>query len=250
MSRASRGFRLAGMLIRFLLILAVFSVIGFLLWRVFFSSKPPKDLTHLTPNAALSAAYEQEGDDLYVFRQKLEPLMITSAEHNAGYFSVEDCRFIPSANQIQILFRYNNSTLRALEEDYSLAEPPVRSEDHYDVTLLLTTDLTPDVTEDNDENDPDSVAFTRLHPVSVTAGEKHMYNYRRMVFDLGDDLSLSELLDQGLLLAVYADVYYNEDIDYEKEPYGILFLYDYTVDQTPDPLTKADKKALREFGKK
>ena len=60
MSRASRGFRLAGMLIRFLLILAVFSVIGFLLWRVFFSSKPPKDLTHLTPNAALSAAYEQE----------------------------------------------------------------------------------------------------------------------------------------------------------------------------------------------
>ncbi len=249
MSRASRSLRLFGMLIKFLLLAAVFSVIGFLIWRVFYSTKVPESVESLTPGDALYAAYEEEGDDLYIFRQKLD--MMARADTNAGYFSVEDCRYIPEANQIHILFRYNNSTIRALQKDYGLTEAPDRSEDLFDVTLLLATDLTPQVETDNFGNDPESVAFTRLYPVSVTSDQKFMYNYRRMVFDLGEaDLSLSELIENDLLLTVYADVYYTEDVDYSADPYGTLCLYDYTMEKKPVPLSSADKKALREFGGK
>lgn len=249
MSRASRAFRLAGMLIKFLLIAAVFTVIGFLIWRVFYSTKVPESVESLTPSDALYAAYEEDGDDLYIFRQKLD--MMARADSNAGYFSIEDCRYVPDANQIHILFRYNNSTLRALQKDYGLAESPDRSDDLFDVTLLLATDLTPEKETDNFGNDPESVAFTRLHPVSVTSDQKNMYNYRRMVFDLGEaELSLSELTESGLLLTVYADVYYKGDVNYDAEPYGTLCIYDFTMEKKPVPLSSADKKALREFGKK
>ena len=41
-----------------------------------------------------------------------------------------------------------------------------------------------------------------------------MYNYRLLVFDFGE-YSLRELLDEGTLIAVFADFYYVNEIDYE-----------------------------------
>ncbi len=245
MSRASRAFRLTGKTIKFLFSLLIFSVIALLLWRVF-SSDNPKSMENLTVNDKLYSAYEQKGDDLYLFRQ--EQNIITRAEHNSGYFAVTECVFIPDANQIQIVFRYNNSTIRHLAEDYALPETPSREAELFDVTLTLATDLTPDVTEDNAGNDPESVQFTRVHPVSVSSDTKNLYNFRRLVFDLDEvGLSLEQLIDSGLLLAVYADVYYNQDIRYEENAYGTLCLYDYVSPILDAELTRADRKALENY---
>ena len=241
MSRVSRAFRWSGRIVKFLFFCVIFGVIAVLLWRIF-SSDDPESMERLTPNDALAAAYEKEGDELYLFRQ--EQRSITSGEKNYGYFSVTDAVFIPSANQVQIVVRYNNSTLRSLAEDKGLSEVP----DRFDVTLSVATDLTPENDEDNFGNDEDSVAFTRVHATSVTSDQKNLYNYRRFVFDLGTaGVSLSDLLEEELLLAVYADIYYKGDVNYEEPAYGTLCLYDYVTEIEPVRLSKADRNALRDY---
>ena len=242
MSRVGRALRWSGRIIKILVFCIVFSIIGILLWRVF-SSSDPDSIATLTPNPDLAAAYEQSGRDLYLFRQ--EQRSITSGENNYGYFSVTDAVFIPEANQIQVVVRYNNSTLRALTEDKGLSAVPERSEELFDVTLSVATDLTPDVEADNLGNKEESVAFTRVHASSVSKETKNLYNYRRLVFDLDTaGLSLSELLDTKLLLAVYVDIYYLGDVNYGEPAYGTLCLYDYITAIESDRLTKDDARAL------
>ena len=245
MSRVSRGLRITGRVIKLIFFCVIFAVIGLLLWRVF-SSGDPDSMKTITPNDRLSAAYvaaEERGEELYLFRQGQN--QITSGENNYGYFSVTECVFIPEANQLQLVFRYNTATLRHLQEDYGLAEVPGREEELFDVSISVATDLTPDNAEDNLGNDPASVQFTRIHPTRVVTDQKNLYNYRRMVFDLGEaGLDLSALLDSDLLLAVYADIYYNRDIRYEENAYGTLCLYDYISEKKPAELTRDDRKAL------
>ncbi len=242
MSRVSRTFRWTGRIVKFLFFCIIFGVISLLVWRMASSGDP--DSMHLPAvNDKLAAAYEQAGGELYLFRQ--EQNSITRAESNAGYFSVTDALFIPEANQVQIVVRYNNSTIRALCEDYGLAETPDRSAELYDVTLLIATDLTPDNDADNSGNDPASVAFTRIRPTSVEKDQKNLYNYRRLVFDLDSaGLSLAELLESGEWLAAYADFYYVEDIDYEATPYGTLCLYDFQSERDRAKLDKEDRQAI------
>ena len=76
----------------------------------------------------------------------------------------------------------------------------------------------------------------------------NIYNYFRYVFDLSEGgMSLSELLESGELLAVYLDVYYNEDVNYDEYAYGTLFLYDYKTDIIEQRLSVRDKRAIREY---
>ena len=245
MSRVSRGFRITGRIIKFLFFLIVFSVIAIILWRIF-SSGDPKSVDTITPNDKLCEAYEEHGDGLYMFRQ--EQRSITSAKDNYGYFSVTNCVFIPEANQIQIVVRYNNSTIRSLAEDKALPEVPLRDEELFDVSLSIATDKTPDNTDDNLGNDENGVRFTRVHPSSVSSDTKNLYNYRRFVFDIDSaDISLSELLEDGLMLAVYADIYYVGDVDYEKPAYGTLCLYDHLSENIEVEMRSRDRDALEEF---
>ncbi|MBE6546139.1 MAG: hypothetical protein E7668_01700 [Ruminococcaceae bacterium] len=245
MSRVSRGFRITGWVIKCLFFATVFSVIAFLLWRVF-SSGDPKSMKTITPNEKLCAAYERAGGEPEMFRQ--EQNMITRGEKNAGYFAVTDCVFIPDANQVQVVVRYNNSTVRALAEDYSLEEIPSREAELFDISLTVATDLTPDTEEDNKGNDPESVAFTRVVPCSVSADTKNLYNYRRLVFDLDEaGLSLSDLLSEETLLAVYVDIYYQDDIRYEEPAYGTLCLYDYLTERESVELEARDRKAIEAY---
>jgi hypothetical protein len=203
----------------------------------------------LSVNEKVYNAYTQNGETLYMFKQ--EQNSITRAENNYGYFSITDCKFIPDANQAQVVFRYNNSTIRSLAEDYSLSTVPDRSEELYDVTLLLAIDLTPENKDDNSTNAPESVRFVRVHASSHTRDTKLMYNYYQLVFDIGESgEDINALLDSNLLLAVYADVYYVNDLDYEKDPYGTLCLYDYLSENKTIELERADKKALKEFSGK
>ena len=147
--------------------------------------------------------------------------------------------------------RYNNSTLRATAEDYGLDEAPSRDDDVYDVTLLLAIDLTPEDTEDNLGNDEAGVEFIRCHGRITLSDKKNMYNYRKMVFDLSDaDVDISSLMDEGLLLAIYADFYYAEDVDYDEVPYGTLCLYDYKSVNIVTKLEKRDIKALEDHAQK
>ena len=225
-------------------LLLVFGTIGFFLWRVF-SSGNPKSLERLTPNAALrdaTIAAEEAGESLTVRYQYQQDYITSVVDKNYGYFAVTDSKFIPEAKQVQVLFRYNNSTIRHLKEDYKLDAMPNRNDDLYDVTLYVLYDLTPDVESDNDGRTPEAVKAVRYHATSSTAGKKNLYNYRKLVFDG------VEQTDESLpLLAVYVDFYYVGDVDYEKEAYGALPLYLYTDIWDAYEPSGAEMKAIREY---
>ena len=243
MSRAARTFRIAGKLVKFAFVLLIIFVNLLLIWRLF-SVDTPSSMKALSPNEALVSAYERNGGEVELVCQ--EQRSITSAENNYGYFSVTRAAFIPSANQVQIVFRYNNSTLRHTQEDFSLESVPSRDEETYDVSLLLMVDKTPDDESDNFDNSPEAVESYRIHPAYFKTEQTTLYNYRLFVFDLGE-LDLAELFDNGTLLSVFADAYYVGAIDYKDTPYGTLCLYDYITDIKTEKLSGADKKAIESF---
>ena len=245
MSRASRGFRIAGNLIKFAAASIIVGIVALLLIRII-SSGTPSELKAMIPNDDLAAAYQTYGNDLYIFKQ--DHKSITTAERNYGYFAITDYYIIPEANQIQLVFRYNNSTIRALAEDYKLPSVPPTDSELYDVTLVVQTDLTPDNQKDNAGDVAGTVAYTRLQPTSVERKQTNLYNYFRYVFEFDtEELSLSDMLDSGELLAVYADVYYNEDINYDETAYGTLFLYDYKTRIIKQKLGMKDKNAIGDY---
>ena len=234
--------KIARLTVKSIGLLLVFGTIIFFIWRAFFSTAIPSNVRSLAPNPALKEAYETalaEGKELTVFYQESQYDTTTVRDKNYSYFSAKEARFIVEANQVQILFRYNNATIRHLVEDYGLAELPDRADELYDVTLYVAYDLTPDDITDNATNDPASVKFVRYHATSSTPATSLLYNYRRMTFD-GLDMTVSE----NPVLAVYVDVYYLGDVNYEEDPYGTICIYDYLAENTYGTLDKKEIASL------
>ena len=237
--------KIARLTVKAIGLLLVFGTIIFFIWRAFFSTAIPAEVRSLSPNPALRDAYEAalaEGRELTVFYQENQYDTTTVRDKNYSYFSAKEVRFIQEANQVQLLFRYNNATIRHLVEDYGLAETPARTADLYDVTLYVAYDLTPADITDNAGNDPASVKFVRYHATSSEPAQSLMYNYRRMTFD-GLDMTVTD----NPVLAVYVDVYYLGDLDYEAEPYGTICIYDYAAEKTYESLDKNVIEALSEM---
>ena len=245
---ASNTMRTASRILRITVTVFVFTVIAFLIWRAFFSANMPDSVTTLIPNEALSKAYEEKGDALLLQYQNLDNItrgQLTEKEElaqnrksNYGYFAVTRVDIIPEADQIQIVFRYNNSTINALKDDYGLATLPDRSETLYDVSIVISTDLTPDDDSDNLDGGEESVKKTRIFPTEsyTVSDEKNMYNYRKYVFE---NVSLDEFT-----LALFVDFYYVGDIDYDKTAYGTVCIWDYKTTTRTRALTSADKNAI------
>ncbi len=225
-------------------LILVFGTIIFFLWRVF-SSGNPKELERLTPNASLRNALlaaEEKGEPLTVQTQFQKDNITSVVDKNYGYFGITDAKFIPEAGQVQVLFRYNNSTIRHLKEDYQLSEMPDRGEELYDVTLYVVYDLTPDIATDNAGDIPEAVKGVRYHATTSIPEQKNLYNFRKLVFD-NVDLTPEE----HPILAVYVDFYYVGDIDYEKDSYGTLPLYFYDREWEAYELSKKEEEAIRDF---
>lgn len=222
MSKGGKIFKI-GIKTAFYLLIIIVNVI--MLWRVLFSGDPAK-IQRLTVNDGLREAYA----DGQLILETQEQRSLSSN----GLFAVRECVFIPEAKQIQIVVRYNNSTLRQLKEDYGLESVPDRAEDLFDVTIVKTIDKTPlDIT---DNTDPAMLIEERYFP----AGEpeeayKRLYSYRRYVF---------ENVTYEDAVGIFVDVYYKGDIDYEETPYGTICIYEGGYPMEEVKLSGTDKKEL------
>lgn len=206
-------------------------ICGIIIWRMC-SSGDPERVKYLMGNKALYDAYDKHGDKLILQYQNQDT--ITTAERNRGYFSITQYVFIPEAKQVQLVFRYNNSTLKNVARDKGLEKVPDKSEDIFDVTLVTTTDLTPDKSDDN--NNTALLSMQRYWPSAVKRDETSLYTYYRFVFD-----NIEITPD---MLYVFADIYYTGDLNYEEPAYGTLCLYD---DQSPwvtYKLSRTERKML------
>ena len=219
----SRAPRIIGRIFKLLLVLLILTVVSILGWRIFSSEK--YTLAYgIQPNAALNAAYATHGEEITLQYQNQNP-SITRDEHNYGYFSVIDSVFIPDAQQVQFVMRYNNSTLNHLKEDYSLTEALDRQVDYYDVTVVIVNTVTGEK--------------TRLFPTGEPIRENtQLYTYRRYTFD-GVDFSESDC-------DVFVDIYYKGDINYEEDAYGRLVIYNHTFKWLEYPISKEEKKRLED----
>lgn len=223
--------RVFGRVVKWSISLLLCVICGIILWRVF-SSGDPKEVKYLMGNEVLYEAYEKSGDELVLQYQMQDT--ITTADYNRGYFSITQYVFIPEAQQVQLVFRYNNSTIKHLARDYELEAIPDKSEDLFDVTLVTTTDKTPDNREDN--ADAAALTMERYYPTTFERTETSLYTYYRFVFD-----NIQITPD---MLYVFVDFYYLGDLNYEERPYGTLCLYDDASPWVSYKLSRAERKML------
>lgn len=234
MARA-RAPRVLRRILRTVFIAFLLGVNLLIFWR-FCSAGIPKKVKSIQPNAVLATAFVESDGNLTAFRQ--EQASITRGANSYGYFSVVQCTFFPEAGQVQLVFRYNKSTLSHLKEDKGLDTVPEKSGTHFDVTLLRTTDLTPETKEDN--LDPSTLSSTRY----VASGdpvreETTLYTYFRYTFD---GVWIEKDTD-----GIYVDVYWLGDKDYSSPAYGTLCIWDCDSQNLPVKLSTAEKKALETF---
>ena len=249
---SNNTWRVIGKILKYTVYIFVFSVCALVIWRLC-SSGDPKSMKTVTVTDSIYDAYKED-DALHIYKQNQNN--ITRAENNLGYFAVTQVAIIPEVNQIQIVFRYNNSTLRSIEKDLGLEKGTLlREDDLFDITLAVSTDKTPDRTDDNAYSaaeHPESVSEKRYFPTTAytESDTKNVYNYRRYVFE---NVSVEELT-----LAVYVDIYYKgqsadgEKItpNYAEKPNGALCIYDYKSKNRTVKLSSRDIEALESYIKK
>lgn len=212
--RKSYYWWIVGKVLYSLVALGIFAMIAFLLWRVLFSGNIPDTMEKLSPNAALLEAFEAKGDALVLRTQDHE--IYTRGEDNNGYFSTPRVVYIPEASQMQVLLRYNNSTLKATQREFGLESRPSQGEIVYDVTLLSIRDLTPEDESDNLDGS-ETLGEVRLAPTSYTVETTKLYTYILYTFD---GVTFPEDV-----IVTYVDIYYGGALDYTAEAYGSIRVY-------------------------
>lgn len=234
---ATKNVNRIGKVLRIFFYTAIYAVMIALIWRMC-SDGTPKKMETITVSEKLADLYKN--GELEVFYQKFDEY--TTEEENYGYFGIMQAIVIPEADEMQIVFRYNNSTLEKLPADFPelCPETPSRDGVYYDVTLVKVIDLTPDDKTDNDKEE--NLRFERYYPTeSATKSDKtSLHNYFRYVFE---GISTEDAL------YVYVDIYYNEAIDYQDKAYGRIRVYSSDANTRVYPLTSADKKALKNYAK-
>lgn len=236
--RKSYSLWIAGALLRALMGALILAIVILLLWRVYFSGILPKSMKTLVPNEALAEAYAEKGDALVLFDQVQGT--VNRNEKSYGYFGVPRFVFIPEAKQLQLVFRYNNSTLKAMSAELGLEERLPRGEELFDVSLVLRRDLTPDDPTDNTD-DSVTVSRERYHPTLTAVDTTALYTYFLYTFDgveMTDDV-----------LVGYCDFYYGLEPDYTGSALGDLRIYHRDDPKREVELTAREEKALTSFGK-
>lgn len=237
MARSKYKWRIAGFIFKAVCTLVIAAIVILLLWRMIDNNNDPREMDTVIGNTLLADAYAEKGDSLNTYYQ--EQSKFTRGENNYGYFAITQSLIIEDIDQIQFVFRYNNSTLKHTAEDYSLPSIPSRDEDVYDVTVTVMYDLTPENKDDNDGKTKDAVSFERFFASDMVSAKKTLYNYRKFVFD-------GIVIDDSVI-AVYADFYYVGDLDYDKTPYGSLLIYHEDEENIDYRLTRNDKAAIETY---
>ena len=224
--RSSYTLWILGLLLRGLIMLLILALCTFLVWRVFFSQRPPRAMRTISDNAALSAAYEANGKTLSILEQK--QVKYTEGEDNYAYIYADWCLFIREAKQVQLLLFYNDSTLRHLQEDYGLETAPAHGDAVFRVVLTQYVDVTPEGAE---ERVTEARAFT---PVSCETGTATLYTFCRYTFDDVD-------VDSDTVV-VYLDMYFADD----PSAYGTLRLYHEESESTVRDLQYRERKVIEQ----
>lgn len=104
--------KIAGKIIKYILLSAACAVVAFLLWRIFLINSDSV-LGDITPTENAKAAYASSGDE--AFKTHFLPDRISgNAEEADGYFSAYSFVYMPETKEVQVTLRINDSTSERL----------------------------------------------------------------------------------------------------------------------------------------
>ena len=199
----------------------------FLGWRMVFSKRPAKELRTISDNAVLSEAYETYGK-INVMEQPNE-VRYTEGEDNYADYHVGWCVFLEEADQVQLLFLYNNSTLRDVSEKLQLSSELPRGKEVFGVELLLLIDVSPE----GHVGDP-IIEERVVRATSCEMGVNRLYTFSRYTFD-GVDVN-------DAVKVVYLDIYYE---DGERVELGTMRLYHAESEAAYRSLTEKEENIIK-----
>ena len=224
--RSSYTLWILGHVLRGLFGLLIFTVCAFLIWRMTLSSRPPRELRTLAPNDVLCAAYEANGQQLTVLEQP-DQAEYTEAEDNYAYYRVDRCVFIKEADQVQLVFFYNNSTLERVSEELEISPVLPREQEVFEVSLLQCIDVTPA----DHTGDTPVIEELRIAPTACEVGSNSLYTFCRYTFDGVE-------LDEQTVV-VYLDIFYGE------QELGTMRLYHAESRSVERDLTNKEHKSIK-----
>ena len=190
-------------------------------------------------------------------------------EDSYGFFSVNKYVIIDGADQVQMIFKFNKSTLKSVAETYGLDEIDREARDTFQLSLVVKNaigEIVPPETDEsgfdvvsvdyNDErNEGKTYTLERIFPTNAEYLVEGRYNYIKLTFNNVD-------FDLAHTLAIFLDINYKDDIRYEqlnpdynpneqdpsvkmyKDSYGRICIYNYTSPNRVYKFTKNDKAAL------
>lgn len=238
--------RVLGKVIKYTAIAIIVFINGFLLWRIFFSTNEPSAIKSIAGNDALAAAYEAyladtdpEKKPFALYQAEKDNIATDEYWHDQftlgpdevkknefAQFFLTDVVFFPSANQTQIVLRYNKSTLEHLANDYELESAPAKSEEVFDVTLVVS--YKPDADS--------SVKQMRINATLCADGTTSLYSFWQYSFE---GLPAFESISDMQIV-----IYYKGDVDYTARAYATIDVYDIGLSVSEYHLDKKDLAAL------
>jgi len=242
-----RFWKILGKCIKYTAIGLIVLINAFLLWRVFFSTSEPAAIKTVAGNDVLSSAYEeylantdpekqffalyQAGKDNISTDEKWHKQFELAegevAENEFAQFFLTDVIFFPYANQSQIVLRYNKSTLVHLGEDYELSQTPSKSDDVFDVTLVVYYS-------------PDANSATKSMRLSATlcaSDTTALYSFWQYSF--AEMPAFESISDMNV------EIYYKGDTNYTAIPYAVIDIYDQSLGTRDYQLDKKDIAAIK-----
>lgn len=210
-----------GHVLRSLFVLLVMGICTFLLWRMLFSGRAPRELRHISSNEVLREAYAQNGT-LTVLEQPTQTGH-TEAADNYAHFRIDWCLFLEEADQVQLLFFYNNSTLEHVSEKLGIEPSLPRAEEVFGVELVLCTEVEGEVVE------------RVIAPTACEQGENSMYSFFKYTFD-GVDIAEDTAV-------IYFDIFYEAE---EREALGTMRLYHRESHSERRELTAKEERIIKE----
>ncbi len=200
--------KIVGKIIKYVFYTFVFAVCALVILRscIMFDYYPSQMKSILwTDTAKQIYLADPKGFDAYS-----QVLVFSYDDPDEGNFFASNQLIIPSAGQLQITVRYNDSTLERFAEKFDMETT--------DISFVYYL-------SDQDGNH---------YPLTLSASDRafNLYNYERLVF---------ESIDFSKTTNLYLDVYIDGMVDLESKPVACVSLYDSELNLKEYKLSGSEK---------
>ncbi len=249
----SAAFKYIKLTIKVLFVLLIVGVYALLIFRMCDVDSIPDKFKDLYVDDDLIALYQSDvGSEGFIYQTHTK---YNTNDDTYGYFSVASYVIANGADEVQVVFKYNVSTLERVAEDYGLTVAIDRNKTNIFEYSLVVKSAVGDIVYDEDGaetteetvdyNDPANYTLERILPSKIEYHTAGRYNYVRCVFKGVD-------FDKATTLGLFCDINYSDDIRYEQtdddgeplESYATLSIYNYNFKDKIYKLTDADISAM------